>query len=275
MYEDWHVEADVFPPEGRLFCIASAGDTSIALAARGNTITAVDINPIQVAYVRERLAGGPPRHGTADRLFALGRRFLPLAGLNRRMVRAFLELHDPAAQLEFWRRRLNTRRFRLLLRAAINRPVLSIAYDRAFLRVLPAHFDRVMLARLERGFARHPNRRNPYAWRLFLGIDPPDVPSVAAASDRIEIIEADAATYLESCPPRSFMGFSLSNILDGTDEAYRERLMAAVRRSGTPGASVILRSFGEPATGQPAEWAARDRSMLWGVVSVERVGAGG
>lgn len=36
MYEDWQVEADVFPEEGRVFCIASAGETSMALAARGN-----------------------------------------------------------------------------------------------------------------------------------------------------------------------------------------------------------------------------------------------
>ena len=275
MYEDWQVEAEVFPPEGRLFCIASAGDTSMALAARGNTVTAVDINPAQVDYLRERLAGAPARQGTADHLFGFGRRFLPLAGLSRPSIRTFMELDEPKAQLAFWRQRLNTRRFRLLLRAAVNRPVLSIVYDRAFLRVLPAHFDRVMVARLEQCFARHPNRRNPYAWRLFLGIDPPDLPSITGGRDRIEIIQADAVTYLESCPPRSFTGFSLSNILDGTDAAYRERLMAAVRRSATPGASVILRSFGEPPAGQSSEWAARDRSMLWGVVSVDRVGEDG
>lgn len=274
MYEDWQVEADVFPI-GRLFCIASAGETSMALAARGNTVAAVDINPAQVEYLRERLAGAPARQGTADRLFAFGRRFLPLAGLHRPTIRRFMELDEPKAQLAFWRRRLDTRRFRLLLKVATNRRILSVVYDQAFLRVLPANFDRVMVARLERCFARHSNRRNPYAWRLFLGVDPPDLPSVTEASDRIEVIQADAVTYLESCPPQSFMGFSLSNILDGTDEVYRERLMAAVRGSATPGAPIILRSFGEPSAGQAAEWAARDRSILWGVVSVDRVGESG
>src|SRR3989442_14298084 len=78
MYEDWDIEAEVLPAAGRMFCIASAGATSIALAARGLEVTAVDINPAQVDYVWERLRGGAPRAGTADRFFAAGRRFLPL-----------------------------------------------------------------------------------------------------------------------------------------------------------------------------------------------------
>lgn len=275
MYEDWQVEADVFPREGHLFCIASAGDTSMAMAARGNRVTAVDINPAQVDYLRQRLAGGPPRRGTADRFFAFGRRFLPLAGLPAQTIRTFMELDDPKTQLDFWRRRLNTRRFRLLLKVAINRPVLRVVYDPAFLQVLPAQFDRVMVTRLERCFARHANRHNPYAWRLFLGTDPRDQPNVIAPSDRIDIVQSDAASYLEACAPRTFIGFSLSNILDGTDEAYRARLMAAVRRSAMPGASVILRSFSEPSTSQTNEWTARDRSILWGVVSVDRAGESG
>jgi S-adenosylmethionine:diacylglycerol 3-amino-3-carboxypropyl transferase len=42
MFEDWSVEARLFPPGGRVFCIASAGCTAIALAARGHDVTAVD-----------------------------------------------------------------------------------------------------------------------------------------------------------------------------------------------------------------------------------------
>src|SRR2546421_341596 len=70
MYEDWDIEAEVLPPAGRVFCIASAGSTSIALAARGLSVTTVDINPAQVDYVRARLGGAAARAGTADRFFA-------------------------------------------------------------------------------------------------------------------------------------------------------------------------------------------------------------
>src|SRR5262249_30070008 len=63
MHEDWTIEAEPFAPGTRVFCIASAGCTAMALAARGHEVVAVDVNPAQVAYVRERLAGAEPRQG--------------------------------------------------------------------------------------------------------------------------------------------------------------------------------------------------------------------
>ena len=56
MYEDAAIELRVFQPRGRVFCIASAGCTAMKLAAH-HTVVAVDINPVQVAYVQERLGG--------------------------------------------------------------------------------------------------------------------------------------------------------------------------------------------------------------------------
>jgi S-adenosylmethionine:diacylglycerol 3-amino-3-carboxypropyl transferase len=278
MYEDWDIEAEVLPPAGRVFCIASAGSTSIALAARGLSVTAVDINPAQVDYVRARLRGAAPLAGTADRFFALGRRFLPLMGLRRARIRQFLELAEPAEQVRFWRTHLDTARFKAALALAINPLALRAIYSSTFVRVLPPRFDRIIRARLERCWALHPNRTNPYAWRFFLGIDPPEhvaptLPSPASGGGNrpLDLVCADAAAYLESCPPASFIGFSLSNILDGTEPAYGERLMAAVRHSAQDGALVVLRSFMEPPPGESTEWAARDRSMLWGRLTVEKV----
>jgi S-adenosylmethionine:diacylglycerol 3-amino-3-carboxypropyl transferase len=287
MYEDWDIEAEVLPASGRVFCIASAGTTSMALAARGLAVTAVDINPAQVDYVRARLQGAAPRAGTADWFFAAGRRFLPLMGLRRSLVRQFLELTDPSAQVRFWHAHLDTARFRAALALAINPLALRAIYSSTFVRILPQRFDRIIRARLERCWARHPNRSNPYAWRFFLGTDPPgtptlpspasgggkDVPMPASGGGKvaIELVCADAAAYLESCPPEHFIGFTLSNILDGTEPAYGERLMAAVRHSAQDGAVVVLRSFMEPPPGESTEWAARDRSMLWGRLTIEKV----
>ena len=272
MYEDWDIEAEVLPAAGRVFCIASAGATSIALAARGLAVTAVDINPAQVEYVRDRLRGGAPRAGTADRFFKAGRRFLPLMGLRRSAIRRFLELTDPAAQLRYWHAHLDTARFKAALGLAINPLALRAIYSSTFVRVLPRRFDRIIRARLERCWARHANRTNPYAWRFFLGVDPPDyiAPSLPKGVT-LELVSADAAAYLEGCPRASFVGFSLSNILDGTEPAYGERLMAAVRHSAQDGAVVVLRSFMEPPPGESTEWAARDRSMLWGRLTIEKV----
>src|SRR6202011_3443401 len=197
MYEDWTIEAEVLPAAGRVFCIASAGCTSLALAARGLSVTAVDINPAQVDYVRARRQGAPPRAGTADWFFAAGRRALPLMGLRRSRLRRFLELADPSAQVRFWRAHLDTLRFRAALAMAINPLALRAIYSSTFVRVLPHRFDRIIRARLERCWARHPNRTNPYAWRFFLGMDPPGeartLPSPATGggkevADRIELV---------------------------------------------------------------------------------------
>jgi S-adenosylmethionine:diacylglycerol 3-amino-3-carboxypropyl transferase len=271
MYEDWEVESSVFPASGRIFTIASAGTTSMALSARGLAITAVDINPAQTEYVRARLTGGPTRQGTADRLFAFCRAMYPLVGISRARLLEFLQLDDPPRQTRFWREHLDTGRLRLGLRLLINRLSLQAIYHRQFLQIMPGRFDRVMTARFERCFGRHPNRSNPYAWRLLAGADPPGAAPVVPVPEHIHLVTADAAAFLEQSPPGWFDGFSLSNILDGTDAAYGNRLMSAVRKSARPGARVVLRSFGEPSPSESMEWVERDRSMLWGVVRVETI----
>lgn len=263
MHEDCAIELGVFPQGGRVFSIASAGCTAMELS-RCHEVVAADINPAQVEYVRQRLAGGPAARGAAERRMALMRAFAPLAGWRRARLLRFLDLENPAEQTDFWRRHLDTRRCRLAMDVLFARPVLDAAYARPFLAAVPPRFGRVLRGRIERGISLHPNRTNPHARALFLGEWPGEGPPEAAR--RIRLVQADAASFLETEPPESYDGFTLSNILDGANGAYRRRLLAAVRRAAAPNAVAVLRSFAEPPQPSRANLAAQDRSMLWGMV---------
>ena len=261
------IEAEAFPERGRIFCIASAGCTAFALAARGATVTAVDANLAQVEYARARLQGAEPRAGVAEAMVTRLRRLGRLAGWSPPALHEFSALGDGQAQLDFWRARLDTRRFRAGLGLVLNPASLRLAYSSPLVAAVPPRFGRVVRSRLERGFGLHPNRENPYARFLLLG--EAEQPEPRPGID-LTLVCDDAAAYLERAEPATFDGFSLSNVLDGASSSYGRRLRSAVRRAAVPGAVVVLRSFEEPATTDEEGWAARDRSLLWGSVQVKK-----
>ena len=267
MYEDASIELAAFPSGGRIFCIASAGCTAIRLSAY-HDVVAIDLNPIQIAYVQQRLAGAPVGRGTADWILTFGRALAPLAGWTKSRLRAFQVLDDPKEQISYWRKYLNTRRFRAAFDFLLSPLPLRSIYSAAFLNCLPRNFGTVLRSRMERCLGLHPNRHNPYARLLFLGER--DHEEKTAKTEHIELVCADAAEFLESQPPQSFSGFSLSNIVDGTNRAYERRLFAAVKNAAAPGALTVTRSFGEAPSSTQTNHAAEDRSMLWGVVDIRR-----
>ena len=263
MYEDASIELDAFRPGGRVFCIASAGCTAMKLAPQ-HEVVAVDINPVQLAYAERRFEGDPGFRGRAERIMDFMRFFGPVAGWWPSRVRAFLELDDPVEQMACWHRQLNTWRFRTSIDALFSVTALRSVYAPRFLDFLPRRLGYVMRGRMERCFARHANRTNLYARSLLLGELSLETPPPQAKD--VRLVHADAAEFLENAPSASFDGFTLSNILDGTDEAYQQRLFAAVKHAAAPNAITVLRSFGEASTNSPANRADDDRSMLWGSV---------
>jgi hypothetical protein len=265
MYEDASIELDAILPGGRILCIASAGCTAMALAPR-HKVVAVDINPVQLAYAERRFVGDRGARGTAERVMAFGRSFAPLAGWWPSRIRTFLDLDDPDEQTAYWRRHLDTTRFRAALDGLLSLTALRAVYASPFLDFLPPRLGAVMRARMERCFARHSNRANPYARALLLGelSNTPPPPEAKV----VRLVHADAAAFLEREPAGSFDGFALSNILDGADAAYERRLIAAVKQAAAPGAFVVLRSFREAQAPLPTNRAADDRAMLWGIVDV-------
>ncbi len=265
MYEDASIELDAFRPGGRVMCIASAGCTAMKLAPE-HEVVAIDINPVQLTYAERRFAGDPGFRGRAERIMDFMRFFAPLAGWWPSRVRAFLELDDPGEQMAYWERELDTWRFRMAIDGLFSFTALRSVYSPRLLDFLPKRLGSVMRARMERCFAHHPNRNNPYARSLLLGelsVEPPP-----PEAQEVRLVHADAASFLESEPPGSFDGITLSNILDGADQAYRARLLAAVKRAAAPDAMTVLRSFGDADADSPFNRAEDDRAMLWGSVLV-------
>jgi S-adenosylmethionine:diacylglycerol 3-amino-3-carboxypropyl transferase len=266
MHEDAEIERKAFEGKNRVFCIASAGTTALQLADQ-HEVVACDINPAQLAYAERRAAGGTPEVGDAERAMNFARVFMPLVGWRTSVVRAFLALSDVTEQMAFWRKHLDTRRFRAGFDTLMSRAMLRAIYAPQFLSFLPSKFGAVLRKRLERGFARHQNSANPYAHALLLG---ETIEEHRPGAPNIRFVLADAASWLESCPAQFFDGFALSNILDGADQAYRSRLARAVLRAATDEAVVVLRSFAEPPPWLDTNHAERDRAMLWGVVDICR-----
>jgi S-adenosylmethionine:diacylglycerol 3-amino-3-carboxypropyl transferase len=265
MYEDADIEAEAFAGKQRVFCIASAGDTAMLLSQQHQVI-ACDINPAQITYAQRRIHIGYSQTGDADRFMAFARRFQPLIGWRKQALREFIAISDLDQQVAFWRNHFDTARFRISFDTLLSRAILHIVYARQLLLLLPAHFGRVLRKRLERGIAHHPNATNPYIANLLLGVHLTPPP---ANPKNIQLLTGDAATVLDSLPPGSIDAFTLSNILDGTNHLYRERLGTAVQRAASKDAVVIWRSFAEPANPNIPNHARRDRAMLWGTLHIQ------
>ncbi len=257
MYEDPEVELRSLP-RGRVLAIASAGDVAFALAAGGRDVMAVDVNPAQVEYVRDRMAGSAAQAG------GLAAKALPPMGLTRGRLKGFFELDDPAVQVTAWRR-LAGRRFRAALAFAFG-PALRLAYRGELARALPPGFAAELSSRLERGFGIHANRRNPLAPALF------GLPTAPTTAQEIDVEHAEVVDYLRRQPPRSFDGFAFSNITDGAPRAFREQLLTAARDASRTGAVAVLRTLALPRSQVDAERAASDRALIWGGIEVVAVG---
>jgi hypothetical protein len=266
-YEDPWIELRALPPRSRIFCIAGAGYTAKTLAAAGHRVTAVDIDASQLEYARELNNGGLPRPGAAEYVLGTGRRLAALCGWTRQKLEFFLNLSCCSDQVGYWDRELDTPAWRATIDTLLAPRLLRLFYRGPFLASVPADFGLVVRQRLRRGWASHSNRGNPFAALLLLGSP---ITNASTPALPIQFACADAADFLKGSAPGSFDAFALSNIGDGASPEYLQRLRAAVIHAAAPQAVVVWRSFAEPIAGLTANWAAADRSLLWGTVRVCR-----
>ena len=228
MFEDWSVELAAFRNQRRVACIASGGCTAITLANHGHEVTAIDINAAQIDHVRARLAGNKESDSDSERVLRVRRMLLRCLGVSRRTIHDSLSCSEADRQLELWNR-IWSRRTAHAARIAFHPAVLRMVYATRFVRALPKRFDQVLARRLRRGLAVHPNRDNPFVWQMFDGTRPAHLDPMISPAATIALMHADIVEFLNRKQPASFDAFSLSNILDGCTEPYRDVIHRTVQ----------------------------------------------
>lgn len=271
MYEDPAIELQAFRDQPRVLAVASAGDTALALARAGHLVTAVDINPAQAAYASDRVGGGPPRRGQADRLLALGRLSLRPAGWTRSRLDALAAMTDRPSQVVEWRH-LTSGLSGAALRALFAPAMLRLGYRADFARSA-ASLHRQLPRRIERGMTVHANASNPWARLLLTGAWPerPEAPGIGTGPGSVVVHVDDVASHLEAVPSGTYDALALSNVLDGAPAHERSRLVAAARHAGAPGAVVVLRTLLRAPDASAAATAATDRALIWGGITTSTV----
>jgi len=130
-----------------------------------------------------------------------------------------------------------------------SRPVLRQVFGSVFASAVPDGFATVFRNEIDRVLRDVPTASNPYAWQAFRGEYPAEAlpawltePGYRKVADCLPSLVLKTAD-IRQCLDRSYDLICLSNILDGTDAAYRQALASDLARSLKPDAVAVSRSF--------------------------------
>lgn len=195
--------------------------------------------------------------GVSERFIAAVVRVVKLAIHGKGKIERLLELESLDEQKEFFARKWNTVRWRLLFPLLLNRWTFNRTYDPGFFREVQnpsfaAHFRRL----LEHALCEVPVRTNYFLHQMLSGTYPTQVPGgvppyldrnrrefLRSRLDRLELVDAGYAEYLASRDSDSVDAFALSNICEWLDARGIDDLFEQVVRVARPGARVCFRNF--------------------------------
>jgi S-adenosylmethionine-diacylglycerol 3-amino-3-carboxypropyl transferase len=195
--------------------------------------------------------------GVSERFIAAVVGVVKLVIHRRETIEQLLSLESLEEQKEFFAKKWNTRRWKLLFPLLLNRWTFNRTYDPGFFREVEnpsfaAHFRRL----LEHALCEVPVRTNYFLHQMLSGSYPARVPGgvppyldrghrefLRSRLDSLELVDAGYAEYLKSCDDDSVDAFALSNICEWLDGKGIEDLFEQVVRVGRPGARVCFRNF--------------------------------
>lgn len=195
--------------------------------------------------------------GVSEQFISMVVKVVKLFIHGRRKIERLLSLESLEQQREFFDREWNTRRWRLLFPALLNRWTFNRTYDPAFFREVEnpsfaAHFQQL----LEHALCDVPVRSNYFLHQMLLGTYPNRVPDgvppylertqreiLRTRLDCLELVDGGYAEYLATQEDSSIDAMALSNICEWLDQTGIEQLFEQVLRVSKPGARMCFRNF--------------------------------
>jgi len=195
--------------------------------------------------------------GVSEQFIATVVKVMKLLIHGRRRIERLLSLESLEQQREFFDREWNTRRWRLLFPALLNRWTFNRTYDPAFFREVEnpsfaTHFQRL----LEHALCDVPVRSNYFLHQMLLGTYPNQVPDgvppylertqreiLRARLHCLELVDGGYGEYLATQADSSIDAMALSNICEWLDQAGIDGLFEQVVRVAKPGARMCFRNF--------------------------------
>ncbi|HEX2223188.1 MAG TPA: DUF3419 family protein [Thermoanaerobaculia bacterium] len=225
------------------------------------------------AFWRERpdgLAAGVIHRGKFESYFRLFReKVLPLVH-SRGKVEGLLEEKDAPARREFYARRWDTWRWRLLFRIFFSRFTMGrLGRDPEFFRYVEGSVAERILSRARYALTELPVHANPYVDYILNGnftralphyLRPEVFPAVRQNLDRLTLHEGPAEEAAERHGGGGFHGFNLSDIFEYLDPATTARVYGRLLAASRPGARFAYWNMLVPRR-RPDEYADRVRSL--------------
>jgi S-adenosylmethionine:diacylglycerol 3-amino-3-carboxypropyl transferase len=195
--------------------------------------------------------------GVSEQFISMVVKVVKLFIHGRRKIERLLSLESLEQQREFFDREWNTRRWRLLFPALLNRWTFNRTYDPAFFREVEnpsfaAHFQQL----LEHALCDVPVRSNYFLHQMLLGTYPNRVPDgvppylertqreiLRTRLDCLDLVDGGYSEYLATQESSSIDALALSNICEWLDKAGIDRLFEQVARVSKPGARMCFRNF--------------------------------
>jgi S-adenosylmethionine-diacylglycerol 3-amino-3-carboxypropyl transferase len=231
-----------------------------------------DLSPSARGFWSERpeeIALGIIHAGKFEAYFRKFRRYmLPLIH-SRRTIEALLEPKEEPARRQFWDKRWNNARWRLLFRIFFSRRLMgALGRDPEFFRYVEGSVADRILQRAEYALTVLPTHANPFLDYIVYGNFPRSLPrylrpeNFHKVRDGLERITLHHGRIDDAAPRHAgggFDGFNLSDIFEYIDPVASRELYATLLEFARPGARLAYWNTLARSLARPNCWGACDR----------------